>query len=64
MEPTQQHFAVVIKADGSIPFESDVHPAHKAAMLGHLTMQGHAVKRRDDGSYFIEGWKKPKQPAA
>lgn len=53
------HFAVVVKADGSVPFDKDVHPDHKRHMIGMLVEAGHAVKTRDDGSVYIDGWKKP-----
>jgi hypothetical protein len=43
-----QHFAVVIRADGSVPFDNDVHPDHRKTILGHLVAAGHNVQVNQD----------------
>lgn len=54
-----QHFAIVIRKDGTVPFDDDVDPDHKATMLGHLLEMGHSVKRNEDGTHYIESWSPP-----
>ncbi len=40
-----QQYAIIIRADGTIPFDDDVSEEHKTAMLGHLTQMGHVIQR-------------------
>jgi hypothetical protein len=44
---------IVIRADGTVPFDDEVQEEHKHAMLGYLLEQGHAVAKQDDGSWKI-----------
>ncbi len=52
---------IVIRADGSVPFDDDVHPDHRAQMIAHLVGMGHHVEphRHHKGHFFIKNWKKP-----
>jgi hypothetical protein len=54
-------FGIVIRADGSVPFDDDVHPDHRAHMIAHLVGLGHHVEphRHAKGHFFIKNWKKP-----
>lgn len=56
-------FGIVIRADGSVPFDDDIHPDHKAHMIAHLVSQGHHVEphRHHKGHCFIKNFKAPKQ---
>lgn len=49
---------VIIRADGTVPFDEGVHPEVKAAILKHLELQGHKVEVHD-GVHKIHGWKAP-----
>jgi hypothetical protein len=61
MNEIKQGFGIVIRADGSVPFEDDVHPDHKAHMIAHLVSQGHHCEphRHHKGHFFVKNWKKP-----
>jgi hypothetical protein len=53
------NLALVIKADGTIPFDAD-HP-HKEAILGHLVATGHVIEPQADGTHkLISGPLKPR----
>lgn len=56
---------IVIRADGSVPFDADLHPDHKAAMIAHLQETGHEFEhqRDDDGNHFLVLTSGPHAPA-
>jgi hypothetical protein len=35
---------IVVRADGTVPFDDDLHPDHKAWMIGQLVEAGHSVQ--------------------
>ncbi len=41
-------FGIVIRADGTVPFDADLHPDHKAAILSHLRDSGHEFEHAHD----------------
>jgi hypothetical protein len=41
------HFAIVIKADGAVPFDEGLSAEHRREMLGHLIEMGHQVEHHD-----------------
>lgn len=51
---------VVIKADGTVPFDSGCHPAVRAEILAYLTDQGHSYDPIPGTPHIkIRNWKKP-----
>ncbi len=57
-------YGLVIRADGTVPFDDELHADHKHAMIGHLVAQGHSVKMDEDGAVRIENWTPPTPEAA
>ena len=54
-------YGIVIRADGTIPFDADVSPAHKTAMLGTLTQMGYkCVQDPKTGDWKIPNHHNPK----
>lgn len=49
---------VIIRADGTVPFDDDCHPHVREAILKHLDAKGHKVIITD-GIVKIHGWKPP-----
>lgn len=45
---TEPHFGIVIKPDGRVPFDADLDPAHRRAMIGHLIEGGHTISHHVD----------------
>lgn len=52
-------YGIIIRADGTVPFDTEVDDGHKQAMLGHLVAAGLTVQKQPDGSYKIPDWKPP-----
>lgn len=40
-----QQFGIVIRADGTVPFDAEVSEEHKVAILGHLVNTGHILDK-------------------
>lgn len=56
---------VVIRADGTVPFDEDCHPDVKGAILAHLAEQGHTLEPvmkdgRHTGHMKIKNYVPPK----
>lgn len=49
----EPHIAIVIRPDGTVPFDADLDPAHKRTILGHLIEMGHTVQHAEDGSHVL-----------
>lgn len=47
---------IIIRADGTIPFDTDVLEIHKQAMLDYLRSEGLVVELQPDGTYKIKDW--------
>lgn len=48
---------VVVKKDGSVPFDDGVHPDLKTHILGWLAEQGHELfVHPNTGQHTIRGW--------
>jgi hypothetical protein len=58
MEPTKQAFGMVIRADGTIPWDDDPnrHPGHKGAVLQDLVERGHTVTQTPEGHFIVADW--------
>ena len=54
-----QGVGVVIRADGTVPFDDDCHPLVKAAIIQHLTDEGHTLTHHPEGHLTIHGWTPP-----
>lgn len=51
---------IVIRADGTIPFDEGFHPDHQELVLGHLLQEGHdLVKDPETGGWKIANWTPP-----
>lgn len=48
---TELNLSIVIRSDGTVPFDADLHPDHKRAMIGHLVETGHTLHHAEDGSH-------------
>lgn len=44
MEPKKALVGVVIRADGTVPFDDDCHPDVRAAIMVHLADNGHTIE--------------------
>jgi hypothetical protein len=57
----QVNLGIVIKADGKVPFDPDLHPDHRRAIIGHLSDLGHTLEPAEDGSHvrIVSGPLKP-----
>lgn len=61
-EPAKAMVGVVIRKDGTVPFDDDVHPEVRAAILEHLEKEGHKVSDVKGTAHVkIKGWKPPKR---
>lgn len=56
---------IVIKPDGSVPFDEGLDPAVKTHIIGHLIETGHTLEHAPDGSHVLlkSGPLLPKAPA-
>ena len=62
MEPQNQLFGIVIRADGTVPFDDDCDPAVRAATIAHLMDNGHAVSLvKGTNHAMIADWKPGKE---
>lgn len=60
MEPKPQMIGVVIRADGTVPFDDDCHPHVRGQILAHLADLGHTVAPIEGTKHVrIVGYKKP-----
>lgn len=60
MEPKKSLVGIVIRADGTVPFDDDCHPHVRAQILQHLTDQGHIYHPvKGTKNIKIQNWKKP-----
>jgi hypothetical protein len=64
VEPTKQMTGIVIRADGTIPFEPGTHPEVKANALLWCMQNGHTVSPIEGGHLRIHNWKPDHKPAA
>ena len=39
---------IVIRANGTIPFDEGFHPEHQALVLGHLLSTGHVLEKHPE----------------
>jgi len=63
MEPQMQKqlFGIVIRADGTVPFDDDCDPNVRAATIMHLMDNGHAVSLvKGTNHAMITDWKRGK----
>lgn len=51
MEQTKQLYGIVVRADGTVPFDEGVDPATKADMLLYLISQGYQVSPIKDTNH-------------
>lgn len=58
-EEVRGKVGVVIRRDGTVPFDDDVHPAVKAAIRQHLEDEGHELTELEGGHLKIENWEPP-----
>jgi len=57
-EPKKQLIGVIIRADGTVPFDDDCHPDIRAHILAHLADHGHTVEPVEGTRHVkIKGWK-------
>lgn len=57
MDGKPQLLGVVIRADGTVPFDADCDPNVRSAILGHLMDQGHTLAPvKDSPHVVIQGW--------
>ena len=62
MEPQKQLFGIVIRADGTVPFDDDCDPTVRANILAHLMDNGHAVSLvKGTNHAIITDWKPGKE---
>ena len=47
---------IVVRRDGTVPFDDDLHPDHKAWMIGQLVEAGHNVKVGENGTVQIQNY--------
>lgn len=59
MSEVRGRVGVVIRRDGTVPFDDDVHPAVKAAIHQHLLDEGHTVSEIEGGHLKVENWTPP-----
>jgi hypothetical protein len=60
MEQKKALVGVIIRADGTVPFDEGCHPDVRAAILTHLTDQGHTVEPIKGTRHLkIQGWVAP-----
>jgi len=58
MEPKKQIHALVIRKDGTVPFDDDVPEDHRAHYLAFLADNGHTVEPIEGTRHVrIKGWK-------
>lgn len=51
---------VVIKRDGTVPFDEGLHPEHQAQILGYLLLEGHQLEKHPDtGLWKIANYTPP-----
>ena len=48
-----QHVGIVVRKDGTVPFDADLDPAVKTHIIGHLIETGHTLEHAPDGSCVI-----------
>lgn len=59
----KQLLGIVIRADGTVPFDEGLHPTHRAAMLAHLTDLGHSYDPVEGTRHVrIRDWTPPAKP--
>lgn len=57
-DPQTQLVGIVVKADGTVPFDAHVHPEVRAHILAHLANQGHTIEPIEGTPHIrIKGWK-------
>lgn len=62
---TATGYAVIVRADGTVPFAHDLHPDHKRAIMGHLLEAGHEVVHEEGtGRVYIRNYDPSKFPPA
>lgn len=59
MIPHEQRIGMVIRTDGTVPFDADCHPEVKAAIIATLTAQGHTLTHHPEGHLTIHNWSDP-----
>lgn len=54
----ESHLAIVIRKDGTVPFDADVHPIIKQRVLGHIAAAGHTIGPHLTiaGAHMIANW--------
>ena len=55
-----QHVGIVIRKDGTVPFDADLDPAIKTHILGHLVETGHVLEHHDTHAVIKSGPYLPK----
>ncbi len=60
-----QNLGIIIRADGTVSFDADLHPDHKAAILSHLRDSGHEFEHGHDenGAHCVVLTSGPLMPA-
>ena len=58
-DPVPSLTGIVIRADGTIPFEPGTHPEVRANALLWCMEKGHTVSPLDGGHLKIHNWKAP-----
>lgn len=63
MSEPRYGFGVVIRADGTVPFDDDLHPDHKNAIVTHLIAMGHTLEPHPEGVRLVAGPHAPESAA-
>lgn len=56
MQYRQAHVGVVVRKDGTVPFDDGVHPAVKAEIIRHLNAKGHTLTHHPEGHITIHNF--------
>lgn len=63
-DPNKALIGIVIRADGTVPFDDSCPNHMRAQMLAHLTDLGHSLEPVHGTRHVkIKNWKPPAQPA-
>lgn len=46
-------YGIIVRADGTVPFDEDLPSVHKERILGKLVSAGHTVTLQPDGTHKI-----------
>lgn len=59
MEPDKKLIGIVIRADGTVPFDDEVSHEHRSQTITHLIDSGNEIKTIPNSRHIrIKNWKK------